>query len=88
MFKSEQPRTLEEAADAVSSVVDSSAGFLDPIYDIPIVAYKIVEEELPWDLTDLGPRTTVNLLFTADSGALSTLWFVGLLQSPISSRSN
>lgn len=42
-----------EAVDAVSSVIDSYADFTDSASDVPIVQYKIVEENSPSDLRHL-----------------------------------
>lgn len=63
VFKSRHRKVLGEEADAVSSVVDSSADFPDPAFDVPIIKDEIDEEDSPWDIRDLtfknsrGPST-------------------------------
>lgn len=58
MFKYGHRKTLTEAADDVSSVVDLFADFSVPASDVVIVQYEIVEDEIvekyfPWNLREL-----------------------------------
>lgn len=52
-FKPELRKTHEEAAHAVSSVVDSSTDFLDPADDMPASNGDIVEDDATQDLSDM-----------------------------------
>lgn len=51
VFKTGHRNTMAGEADAVGSVLDSSADFTDPSAYV-----HIVEEEKPWDLVDFTPR--------------------------------
>lgn len=55
-FKHEHRKTLAEKADAVSSVVDSSADCPDPASDVFVVEIEIVKKEAPWDLRDMKSK--------------------------------
>lgn len=50
LFMPGRRKTLEEAPDAVSSVLDSSADFSDPVFDVCIVDDKVDQKTSQWDL--------------------------------------
>lgn len=53
VIRSGPRKTIAKAADAVSSVVDSSNDFPKPASDILIAENEVVEEDWPWNLSDL-----------------------------------
>lgn len=53
VFKHGHRKTYAEAANTVSSVVDSSAYFRNPASDVPFVEDEIFEKDLLWDLRGL-----------------------------------
>lgn len=77
VFKPGHQKTLVEAADAVSSVVDYFADLRDLASDMLILVDKNVEEDSPWDVRGFDVQERLwTFFFTANSGALSNLWFV------------
>lgn len=53
VFKLEHRMTMTEAANNISSVVDSSTYFSNPAFDVPIFEHEIVNEHSLWDLSDV-----------------------------------
>lgn len=52
IIKPAHQKVLAEAANAVSSVIDSSADFADPASDFSLVEDKIVGKNASWYLKD------------------------------------
>lgn len=56
VFKPGHRKTFAVAADAVSSIIDTSTDLQNPAPDVFIVENEIVMEYGPWDLRDLSSK--------------------------------